>query len=498
MFKNLIKHLHTPRWLFLVLGLTLILRIPSLFEPYSYGDEMIYLTLGHAIRQGVQLYTEIHDNKPPLIYLVASLAQNLFWFKAILAIWLLITIFIFWKLTEVLFPKNQKLQKISTVIFSLLTTLPLLEGNIVNAELFMIGPIILGFFILLSRKASPRNAFLAGISFSIAVLFKVPSIFDIPAIFILWFTTTKLNKENILKRKSQFLYILLGFFTVLGIAFGWFLLQGAVKEFITASFLQNIGYLSSWRPGDVQKPFILRNLPLIMRGLLTLLALLIIYRERKRFSKEFIFVTSWLFLTLFAATLSERPYPHYFIQTVAPLSILISFLFAKKDKEQVFSIIPLFFAFLVPVVLHFWYYPTIPYYERFLKLLTGNITQDEYLASFGSQVPRNYKIVDFILASTKPHERVFVWGDSPAIYALSRRLPPIKYVADYHIKDYSNEKEIISALSKNLPSLIIVLPEASDFNRLDNLLNSNYVPLETIDGAEIWKLLNPKVRSLIS
>src|SRR3990167_11385237 len=131
-----------PMWMCGLLVLVLILRIPSFFEPYHYGDEMIYLTLGQGVRQGVPLYSGLHDNKPPLLYLTAAIAGNLFWFKAILALWSLITVYGFWKLVNYLYPKKESLHKISTIIFGLLTTLPLLEGNTVNAELFMIGPVI--------------------------------------------------------------------------------------------------------------------------------------------------------------------------------------------------------------------------------------------------------------------------------------------------------------------------------------------------------------------
>ena len=56
------KHLHTPNWLFIILAIVLILRIPTFFEPYSYGDEMIYLALGEAVRQNIPLYRGIHPS----------------------------------------------------------------------------------------------------------------------------------------------------------------------------------------------------------------------------------------------------------------------------------------------------------------------------------------------------------------------------------------------------------------------------------------------------
>ena len=46
------------RWLvvheaiLMILAGVVFLRIPSLFEPYWYGDEGIYLTIGQAMRHG--------------------------------------------------------------------------------------------------------------------------------------------------------------------------------------------------------------------------------------------------------------------------------------------------------------------------------------------------------------------------------------------------------------------------------------------------------------
>ncbi|KKQ96942.1 MAG: hypothetical protein UT24_C0002G0049 [Candidatus Woesebacteria bacterium GW2011_GWB1_39_12] len=476
-----------------------ILRIPSLFEPYSYGDEMIYLTLGEAIRRGIPLYSGIHDNKPPLLYVMAAIAGNLFWFKAILTLWILVTIFIFWKLSETLFPKKIKTQQVATAIFALLTTIPLLEGNIVNAELFMIGPTILGFYLLLSKKLTRNNLFISGMLFSISTLFKFPAVFDVPAIIFIWLVTEKkLNKKILFEIGKRVLILGLGYLAPITLTVIWFWLKGALNEYLVAAFLQNVGYLSSFRPGDLQKPFLVRNAPLLLRTGIVLAGTIILFIKKRRLSREFIFATSWLLFSLFAVTLSERPYPHYFIQSVAPVALLFAILFTYQKKEQVFAIIPLALTFLVPFYFRFWYYPTFPYYARFVKLTLGQMSKNDYLATFGSQVPTNYKIADFLISLTKPYEKIFVWGESSPIYALSRRFPPGKYVADYHIKDFSNPNQTIKILSSDLPSFIVILPESSSFPELEFFLRKNYGLAETIDGSEIWKLLNPKVRSLIS
>ena len=157
MLKKLYNFFHIPKWLFLLLLLVITLRIPSLFEPYSYGDETIYLTLGEGIRKGVTLYKDLHDNKPPLLYITAAVAGNLFWFKAILLFSSLIGITLFFRFSEKLYPKIKNFAVISTVIFAILTTLPFLEGNIVNAENFMLVPTLAAFYILLFKKNSSKN-----------------------------------------------------------------------------------------------------------------------------------------------------------------------------------------------------------------------------------------------------------------------------------------------------------------------------------------------------
>jgi hypothetical protein len=210
------------------------------------------------------------------------------------------------------------------------------------------------------------------------------------------------------------------------------------------------------------------------------------------------FATSWLLLSLFAVTLSERPYPHYLIQSVAPASILAAILFTYKNYEQVFAIIPLFILFFVPNYYDFWYYPTLPYYSRFIKLVRGQVSRTQYLETFGSQVPKNYKASEFINQTTRQDEKIFVWGDSSPIYALTKRFPPMKYVADYHIRDFSTETETMSILRADMPALIVILPNSNPNDELLLFLLQNYNLSRNISGTEIYRLLSPRVRTLLS
>lgn len=490
MVKEILKKINSiqiPRWLVLILALCLILRIPSFFEPYSYGDETIYLALGEGVRQGKVLYKDIHDNKPPLLYFTAAVAGNLFWFKAILAFSSFITIFLFWKLISHLFPSKDKLQKIATLIFALFTTIPLLEGNIANAENFMIGLIIAGFLVLLTQKENPKNLILGGVLFSLATLFKVPAAFDLPAIIFYWLIVDGLNIKNIKRVIRNTVFIAIGFFVPIAFTLVWYYIRGAGQSYLISAFLQNFGYLSTFRPNDTKLPFLAKNAPLLTRGALTFAGIAILYPLRKKLSKEFIFLTVWLFLTLFAVTLSERPYPHYLLQSSAPASALFAMLFTLASLEQVFVILPLTVLLAVPVYYKFWYYSTTAYYSRFLEFAAGRTTKEEYLAKFGSHVPRAYKISEFINGVTRKSDGVFVWGpENQTIYALSRRFPPIKYVAQYHINDFSSQEEVMDSLNSNLPKIIVILPESQEFPELGKLVGQEYILIEKVDGAYIY------------
>jgi len=477
-----------PNWLLVTLSSVFLLRIPSFLEPYFYGDEMIYMTLGQGVRQGLTLYKNLHDNKPPLLYLTAAVAGNLFWFKVILAFWSLVTIFFFYKLTRVLFEKNTRAQKIATIIFAFATTLPLLEGLTVNSELFMIVFTIGAFLILLNDKVKIKGVYTAGILLGIGALYKIPAAFDAPIIVLYWIITKGFRDwKNILKNTTV---LIIGFATPILITFVWYFGKGILPEYIKAAFLQNVGYLSSFRPEDVQKSFIVRNAPLLIRAAVVFLGSIILFIFRVKLSKKFILVSLWILFSLFAITLSERPYPHYFIQAIGPISILLATFFVEKSVEQSLVVLPLTLSFFVPFYYKFWYYPTLPYYTRFVRFAAGIDTKSTYFDKFSIGINRDYKIADFLANSSTNSDRVFMWGpDSPTVYALSKRFPPIKYVADYHVMDFSSKAIVAKNIAADPPKFII-LTNSYPYPEIGALLKKKYLLINRIDDASIYSRID--------
>ena len=121
---NRLKKIFISSGFALVLLVILLLRLPSLFEPFTYADEGIYLTLGQAVRKGLVLYRDIHDNKPPMLYLIAALAGSFPLYRLIHFLWSFTTIFAFYKLAQLVFNKNNKWAiLLPTTVFAILTSL---------------------------------------------------------------------------------------------------------------------------------------------------------------------------------------------------------------------------------------------------------------------------------------------------------------------------------------------------------------------------------------
>ena len=89
----------------LLLLLLLVLRLPNFSEPYWYGDEGIYLTIGQALNKGYRLYSEIVDHKTPLIYVFAQTGSQLY-FRLLLVFWMVVATAGFYRLTYLLFPAS--------------------------------------------------------------------------------------------------------------------------------------------------------------------------------------------------------------------------------------------------------------------------------------------------------------------------------------------------------------------------------------------------------
>ncbi|MBU1071292.1 glycosyltransferase family 39 protein [Patescibacteria group bacterium] len=483
MWQRIKKFIEKNEVLILILLVVVIMRIPGLFEPNRYADEDIYLALGQGLRKGLVFYRDIHDNKPPLLYLTAALAGNVMWFRFILMAWNLVNVVLIWKLAEKLI-KSKLGVVLVTVLFAVLSSIPLIEGNIANGEVFMIMPTVAGVLLLLQlvkKKSYWKGYFWVGILFSVSFLFKVPALFELLTVMF-WLFVYRRKVFN-----KRVWLVVIGFLIPVLLSIGYYWAMGAGEAYVRSALGQNMGYLSSWE-GE-SKPFYESGL--FIRGMIVIISVGVIWLLRQRLGVGFGLVALWFVGALFGAMLSGRPYPHYLIEIVPPGVLMLGMLMFEKKKEYwaklIIGIGLIILTFWAVVAYKFWYYKSLPYYENFISYAMGKKGEEEYRRFFGDGVIRNYQVAEYILEMTDLDEKIFVWGTEPAIYVLSNRLPVGKYTVAYHILDFNASEETIDALLREKPRIIIKMAnEKSVFDQLNGILVSNYALVKVIDEANIY------------
>lgn len=490
--------------LVLLLAITL-LRIPNLFEPYWYGDEGIYLAVGQAMAKGRLLYAEIIDHKTPLIYYLAALTQTQFAFKLSLLAASLSSIVLFDRLSRHLL--NQRFAPLSTVVFALLTTLPLFEGNILNGEILLMPFILAGMLIFwryfpkkISRspdlanfvKSSPFIPLTIGVFFGLAILTKVPSGFDFGALILFLLLFVPWWRWSSTRTNSLFWGLLLlgGVLLPILISILVFYFQGTLNAYYDFGLLYNFRYIQSW--GEPFKhPVAIFLSSMLGRLLLLGLFSLVIWLKRHRLGLPLTFTLFWFGLSFFASLLSLRPYPHYFIQALPAASLLFGFLLQSPPKRRLGIFIVFLLTWFILKQLSFSTYRSLSYYQNFIDFSLGKKSQTDYRRWFDAKTPRIYEAAYFLKTRTEPSDSIFIWGNEPLVYALSNRTPTGRFTTDFHIVSFNAFDETINALNQDKPLYILDYKQKPEsFPALYDLLSTDYLPSAELDGAIVYRLLS--------
>ncbi len=438
-----------------------LLRLPSLFEPYWYGDEGIYEVIGNALRHGRLLYGGIWDNKPPLLYVMyAFFDGNQGGARFLSLLFGLVSVVIFYFLAKKLFT-TEKIVSITTAIFALLLALPLLEGNIANAENFMILPILLAALYIVSTLQSKLTSphpklvlpfFLSGILLGIAFLYKIIAIFDLGTFALFAWIILYKSRHSFFASIYKVLPLFIGFFIPILTTIAYFALHGILGEFIHSTFSSNVGYV------NYGNQFIIPQGLLLVKLLILGAFSFFVFMKRDRLSLTHIFVTLWLAFSLFNALFSQRPYTHYVLVLIGAVSLFVGIILTEKTIQK--KLFALLLVLLLFVLTNFWINgKTLLYYGNFVGFITGTKSVQAYRSFFDNATPNDYDIATFFNRHKKPGDNLFVWGNDGQIYKLAGILPQTRFIVAYHITmTRSNTIEVVSILHKNPPRFIVILP----------------------------------------
>ena len=350
-----------------------ILRLPSLFEPDWYGDEGVYQVLGIGIKAGRLLYRDIFDNKPPFLYLLYSLvSSDQFMIRLISLIFGLLSVWIFFFLSKKLFD-NVKTSYISTSIFAVLFGLPLIEGNIANAENFMLlFNILAGYLVFKSleiKSVSHRYKIitLAGVLLSFSFLFKIVAVFDFAAFFaFLFFANYSKNLidifkiKNLIKEVQNLSPLIIGFTIPAVLVLLFFVFNHALSSFLTATLFSNVGYVGYGNKLIIPQGFLILKLTLLGSFCA------FVFYKRRSFGNSFTFVALWLAFSIFNAYFSQRPYTHYVLVLLPAFCLMIGLFNLNKNFSKLSGVLTI--TVFIAVLLSFTFYvKTIFYYPNFIS-----------------------------------------------------------------------------------------------------------------------------------
>lgn len=453
-------------WILLIISLFFFfLRLPSLFEPDWYGDEGIYQVLGLGINSGRLLYRDIFDNKPPLLYMLYSfVSSDLFLIRLLSLIFGILSVILFFFLAKKLL-QNSNVIYISTGIFAVLFGLPLIEGNIANAENFMLSLNILTALLIFKsieiKKLKTKYITLvsAGVIVGLSFLIKIVALFDFSAICIFLFfinyqdkLSGLLNPKIIFTEFKRLLPLILGFLIPIAVTVLYFILNNAFPDFITATFFSNIGYVGYGNKLIIPQGF------LILKVILLFLLCCFVFYKRKSFGNSFSFILIWLGFSLFGAYFSQRPYTHYVLLVVPAFCLVMGVFLQRANLSKLAGLITL--VTLAAVVLNFTFFTkTIFYYQNFISFISGQQSVASYQGFFDKNTPNDYEIASFLNYHLSPTDNIFIWGNNAQVYDLTDKLPPGKYTVAYHMTSYKDGFEnTAKSLKEKKPKFIVIMP----------------------------------------
>jgi 4-amino-4-deoxy-L-arabinose transferase-like glycosyltransferase len=459
-----------------VILVSLLWRLPSLFDPPWVNDEGTYFAVAHSMAHGLSLYRQVWENKPPAIYLLyggvyhlsgPSLLTIRLVASLIVAGWLVVTERIGRRIAGPL-PGL-----VATLLLGFLLGVPVLEGTTANAELFLGACTLLGVYLILVRQ----QPILAGVLFGLAILFKAVAAFDAAALAV-WLL------QN---RRSDLWQFVAGFLLFPGAAVVWAAGVGILPEMVRHAFLYDIGYVGHTNGG---------GLPWLLLLKLGALGAATVFLRRAPFP------VLWLLYASAGALFGGRFFGHYTLQALPALCLCVALVLRDRERlaARLLPIIPLVSVTVGGIsALAGWSLAAsghdsilarrLQYYANFVRLAVGSESYSRYRGQIDDHVNRNLRVAQ----TTKglPAGRLLVWGNTPWIYVLSGRLPATPYTSSLRQPEVPGETATLTRSTCRAQPAVLVLiePLAPSFQALTcsrQRALSHYRLERRIDNAEVY------------
>lgn len=488
------------RYYALLLTISVLTRLPSLFVRVVDADEAVYANTARGILKGLVLYRDVIDQKPPLIYylyaLFLSMVNDLRFVHvaSIVVVWL--TAIVVYRLVGRCFDRHSGV--VAGILYAgFVSTV----GYASNTEIFMNLPLVLGIWLFFAKPQRMYMLVFAGMFVGIASLIKQQA-FVAMLPLCLMIVVTRLRK-GLGRCLCELGALIAGAAIPFALVMLYFWRLGAAHDFVRWAYVYNMRYIAP-ESGIL--------LVLAKAALLAILPTLILWwyalkrigelrsggEERDR--GAMVFGLLWLGASVYAVALGQRFYTHYFVQLIPPLVFLAAQPLAARlsnfREMHVLRRIVFFFFLIVPA--------------SFIAVSFGIKVG---VGGYDCQKPSVVWASEFVDAQTKPDDRIFVWGGALVQYLADRpsasRFMNGAFVLENRDPCYRAEGIDVSKFAvtqefgmlmddlMRQPPVLIVDTSASNihcwqkypidkFAPLLNFISKRYDNVGEFDGVRIW------------
>jgi hypothetical protein len=470
-------------------GLAIIVaHLPSFVHRLLDGDEAVYGSIAVLMNMGDPLYgTGGVDNKPPGVFWIYALTFRFFGAYDMTAIHaagfvaMAATCVLIFFIARSLAGFDAGL--LAALFYGLLTA----AGNprllAANTEIFMMLPLAASVLTMLQRRW-----LWTGVLIVAAGAFRQSAAINVLlAALAVWWLEPRASRGRAA--------ILLGGGLVAGVIGGIALIAvtGSLSGFWRWTIQTLVGYASaSWTPAYVWSRARDSVVPFVVDMAVLWIAAIALVARWRALTAEVRLMVAWLALAMLGSLAGGHLSWHYFIQAMGPLAVLAALALVRFRLPR--SVAVAAAAGIVIPVVAWWAF---------------DLTADPLTYDFSPPVPQHQAVSSYISSHTTPSDRVFIWGDWPALYVESDRVMAGRFPgflrgfergADVPPNNWDTAPEVWPLLQTDLetnpPALIVDTSAAgwSDFSQypmrnypvLAEMVAAHYHPVATVDGVVIY------------
>ena len=405
--------------------LTVAIRLPSLSHPQPIDSEAMYSVVANEIVDGGRPYIDAVERKPPLLFWTYAAIFNVagkFNWKALhiaALVWTLCAMAGLYVIGCELFDRNAGL--IAAFFYSVFQPWWTWKNLTFDSEMLMNLPIIWAWAIAFGRGSSRLRPelFISGVLLAAAFLLKQPAaIAAVPLGIYLLLPSYRASRSLTPKNSMiQAALLMLGFFAVLGLVTTVLWNQGILRDAFYWTIPDHDVPHVFWRKGIVNTLIFLGAcLPLVIGATMACREKSKIWAEKRAERRALL---GLLAASAIGTAAGARFYPHYYVQLIPPLVLLVASYYARLWSRTMQP--PSWF--LRPEVTYAWLSLTIIAFS--IKHWTG-LAPRRVLSEAGR----------YLFTHSSPDDRIFVWGQTPEIYLDAHRRPACRYITTFPLTGY--------------------------------------------------------------